>query len=164
MKDNKLKNLRYENSNIDRIDCRIIEILAENARMSVAEIARTVNLSAPSVADRIKRLEETGIISGYTIKVNYEALGFPVAAWLRIRQVPGELQRVMEIIKSLPEVVHCDRITGEDCFIARVHVKTQKELEALIDKLISYSITNTSIIQSSPVEPRLLSLREKEDY
>jgi Lrp/AsnC family leucine-responsive transcriptional regulator len=114
-----------------------------------------VGLSAPSVAERIKRLEEAGVIEGYTATINPGALGLPIAAWLRIRPVPGELHRVAQILRNLPEIVECDRITGEDCFIARAHVRSVGDLETLIDELISYAMTNTSIIQSSPVERRL---------
>lgn len=153
-----MKKLRYENGDIDRIDRRIIEILSENARISLAELARLLDLSAPTISERIKRLEETGVIENFTVTVNYEVLGIPVAAWLRIRPMPGELRRVADIIQSLPEIVQCDRITGGDCFIALAHVETQSELEALIDKLIPYSMTNTSIVQSSPVRRRLLTL------
>ncbi|MGD8327626.1 MAG: Lrp/AsnC family transcriptional regulator [Sphingomonadales bacterium] len=149
--------------NTDYTDLKIIKALAENARISMADLARALKLSPPTVTERVKRLEEAGIITGYSAKVDYEALGYPVAAWIRIRAVPGELKRVAEIIKSRPEIVQCDRITGEDCFIARAYLRRQSELEALLDELIPYAMTNTSIIQSSPVEPRLLTLTKKAD-
>ncbi|WP_292058300.1 Lrp/AsnC family transcriptional regulator, partial [Mesorhizobium sp.] len=103
----------------------------------------------------IRRLEDAGVIEGYAARINPKALGLPLAAWLRIRPIPGQLQKVAEILRDIPEVVECDRITGEDCFIARAHVETVEALERLIDKLIPYSMTNTSIIQSSPVPRRL---------
>jgi Lrp/AsnC family leucine-responsive transcriptional regulator len=103
----------------------------------------------------MKRLEEAGVIEGYTVRINPQALGLPLAAWLRIRPVPGELKRVAEILRSLPAIVECDRITGDDCFIARAHVRSVAELESLIDAIIPYAMTNTSIIQSSPVPRRL---------
>lgn len=150
-----MKRLRYENGEIDAIDAKLLGALVANARISNAEIARLVGLSAPSVSERIKRLEEAGVIEGYTVKINPEALGLPVSAWLRIRPIPGQLHKVAEILRGLPEVVECNRITGEDCFIARAHVKSVKDLERLIDEVIPYAMTNTSIIQSSPVELRL---------
>ena len=146
---------RYENTALDVIDRKILNALTKNARVSNAELARRVNLSPPSVAERIRRLEEAGVIEGYTAKVNPAALGLPISAWLRIRPVPGELERVARILNELPEVAECDRITGEDCFVARVHVQSVGHLETLIDQLISWSMTNTSIIQSSPVKRRL---------
>jgi Lrp/AsnC family leucine-responsive transcriptional regulator len=150
-----MKRLRYENGDLDWIDARILDAMAANARISMAELARAVGLSAPSVAERLRRLEEAGVIEGYTITINPKALGLPINAWLRIRPIPGQLPRVAEILRGLPEVVECDRITGEDCFVARAYVGSVHDLERLIDELIPYAMTNTSIVQSSPVAKRL---------
>ena len=150
-----MKRLRYENGVLDEIDAEILTALIENARITIAELSRRIGLSSPSVSERIRRLEDSGVIGGYTVKVNPDALGLPLSAWLRIRPVPGQLKRVAEILRDLPEVVECDRITGEDCFIARANVRSVEDLEALIDEVIPYAMTNTSIIQSSPVPRRL---------
>lgn len=150
-----MKRLQYQNAEIDATDRKLLNALIANARISNAELARLVKLSGPSVSERIKRLEEAGVIEGYTAKVNAEALGLPVSAWLRIRPIPGQLHKVAEILRGLPEVVECDRVTGEDCFIARAHVKSVKDLERLIDAVIPHAMTNTSIVQSSPVARRL---------
>jgi Lrp/AsnC family leucine-responsive transcriptional regulator len=150
-----MKRLRYENGPLDGTDARILEALIADARVSVAELARAVGLSPPSVSERIKRLEEAGVIGGYTVKINPAALGLPLAAWLRIRPIPGQLSKVAEILRALPEIVECDRITGDDCFLARAHVRSVDDLEKLIDRVMPYAMTNTSIIQSSPVERRL---------
>ncbi|HWO31740.1 MAG TPA: Lrp/AsnC family transcriptional regulator, partial [Candidatus Acidoferrum sp.] len=154
-KANHVKRLRYENGALDATDARILDALVNDARVSIADLARSVGLSPPSVSERIKRLEEVGVIEGYTLTINPKALGLPIAAWLRIRPIPGQLQMVVEILRGLPEIVECDRITGEDCFIARAHVQSVEELEKLIDRVIPYAMTNTSIIQSSPVKRRL---------
>jgi Lrp/AsnC family leucine-responsive transcriptional regulator len=114
-----VKRLRYENGALDATDARILDALVNDARVSIADLARSVGLSPPSVSERIKRLEEVGVIEGYTLTINPKALGLPIAAWLRIRPIPGQLQMVAEILRGLPEIVECDRITGEDCFIAR---------------------------------------------
>ncbi len=150
-----MKRLRYENGELDATDARILEALIEDARISIAKLARSVRLSPPSVSERIKRLEEAGVIEGYTLKINPKALGLPLAAWLRIRPIPGQLHKVAEVLRELPEIVECDRITGEDCFIARAHIRSVDDLEKLIDQVIPYAMTNTSIVQSSPVERRL---------
>lgn len=150
-----MKRLRYENGPLDQVDVRILGELAANARISVAELARIVGMSAPSVSERIKRLEEAGVISGYTVAVSPDALGLPVSAWIRIRPMPGQLEKVAGVVRGLPEIVECDRITGEDCFLARAHVRSVRSLERLIDRIIPYAMTNTSIIQSSPVPARL---------
>jgi Lrp/AsnC family transcriptional regulator, leucine-responsive regulatory protein len=150
-----MKRLLFENGSIDDIDRRLLEALNHDARQSVADLARLVGLSPPSVSERIRRLEEAGVIEGYTIRLEPSALGLPLAAWLRIRPLPGQLQAVADILKTLPQITQCDRITGEDCFLAKAHVRSIAELEKLIDKIIPHAMTNTSIIQSSPVSPRL---------
>ncbi len=149
-----MKRLRYQDGTLDATDLRILGALAEDARISVAELARSVGLSAPSVAERIKRLEEAGVIGGYSAQIDPKALGLPIAAWLRIRPIPGQLPRVADLLRRLPEIVECDRVTGEDCFIARAHLASVDDLEQLIDKIIPFATTNTSIIQSSPVRRR----------
>lgn len=161
MKAKMINKFRYENGAVDAVDRRLLDALVHNSRTSNAELARLVGLSAPSVAERIKRLEEAGVIEGYTATINPKTLGFPIAAWLRVRPIPGELRRVAQILRDLPEIVECDRITGDDCFIARAHVRSVGDLESLIDQLVSYAMTNTSIIQSSPVERRMPGLRAK---
>ena len=150
-----MKRLRYENGPLDEIDVRILSSLLQDARTSTAEIARIVGLSAPSVSERIKRLEEAGIITGYAATIEPSALGLGLCAWIRVRPMPGLFHKVARILDDLPAIVECDRITGEDCFIARAHVASVGELEALIDEVMPYAMTNTSIVQSSPVPRRL---------
>jgi Lrp/AsnC family leucine-responsive transcriptional regulator len=150
-----MKRLRYEDGPVDAVDARILKALAEDARTSVAEIARLVGLSGPSVSERIRRLEESGVIEGYTVNINASGIGMPIAAWLRVRPLPGELRRVAEILRDMPEVVECDRVTGDDCFIAKAHVRSMEHLEKIIDRIIPFAMTNSSIIQSSPVRRRL---------
>ena len=149
------KRLRFENGAFNPIDAKILAALAGDARVSNASLARSVGLSPPSVAERIKRLEENGVIGSYTIAIDPKALGLPIAAWLRVRPVPGQLNKVADILRRLPEIVECDRVTGEDCFIARADLPSVAALEKLIDQLIPFAMTNTSIVQSSPVPRRL---------
>jgi Lrp/AsnC family leucine-responsive transcriptional regulator len=148
-----MKRLRNEEA-LDPIDARILDALAQNARASIASLARTVGLAAPTVAERIKRLEDAGVIEGYALTVNPVALGLGIAAWLRIRPVPGKLDKVADMLREAPEILECDRVTGDDCFVARAHVRSMGELEKLIDRLIPIAMTNTSIVQSSPVKRR----------
>lgn len=150
-----MKHLRSKSATLDAVDVKLLAALITNARISNAELARLVKLSGPSVADRLRRLEEADVIAGYSVRINPAALGLPIAAWLRIRPTPGQLPKVADILRGLPEIVECDRVTGEDCFIARAYVRTVGDLERLIDKIIPFAMTNTSIIQSSPVERRL---------
>jgi Lrp/AsnC family transcriptional regulator, leucine-responsive regulatory protein len=149
-----MKRLRDRNTDLDAVDARILTALAADARISVAELARAVGLSAPSAAERIRRLEEAGVIEGYAATLDPRTIGLKVAAWLRVRPVPGGLSNVAEILRSSPEIVECDRVTGEDCFVARAHVKSIEDLEALIDRIIPFAMTTTSIIQSTLVKRR----------
>jgi Lrp/AsnC family leucine-responsive transcriptional regulator len=150
-----VKRLNYENGKLDDIDARLLTALVANARVATTELARIVGLSPPSVAERVKRLDEAGVITGYAAQIDPIALGLPLALWLRIRPVPGKLAQVAEIIRAIPEITTCDRVTGEDCFVARAYVPSVSVMEKLIDQIIPYAMTNTSVIQSSPVERRL---------
>ena len=127
----------------------------EDARVTMADLARAVGLSPPSVTERVRRLEEAGVIQGYSAVIDPLALGLPLAAYVRIRPMPGQLGKVIEVLRRLEAVVECDRVTGEDCFIAKAYVRSVAELEALTDEIIPYAMTSTSIIQSSPVKRRL---------
>ena len=158
-----MKRLRDRNIDLDAVDARILSALAADARLSVAELARSVSLSAPSAAERIRRLEEAGVIEGYAASLDPRALGLTIAAWLRVRPIPGELKTVAEILRSAPEIVECDRVTGEDCFVARAHVKLIEDLEGLIDRIIPYAMTTTSIIQSTLVKRRPPPIASNED-
>jgi Lrp/AsnC family transcriptional regulator, leucine-responsive regulatory protein len=95
------------------------------------------------------------VITGFTVKLDPRALGLGIAAYIRVRPMMGELPRVAKLIEDSPEVVECDRITGDDCFIAKLFVGRVEDLERVIDRLIPCAQTNTSIVQSSPVERRL---------
>jgi Lrp/AsnC family transcriptional regulator, leucine-responsive regulatory protein len=154
-----MKRLRFENGSLDAVDMKLLDALAADARISIAELGRQVGLSSPSVSERMRRLEEADVIEEYTVRINPKTIGLPVAAWLRIRPIPGKLQKVVEILQGLPEIVECDRVTGEDCFIARAHLRSVEHLEQLIDRIIPHAMTNTAIIQSSPVKCRLPPLR-----
>ena len=150
-----MKRLIIDKYTLDKIDTALLTALAGDARRSVADLARQVGLSAPSVSERLKRLEESGVIKRYTIDVDPIAFGRPLSVWLRVSPNPGKLKKVVEVLRSLAPVVQCDRVTGDDCFFARAHLRDVDELERLIDKLIMYATTNTAVIQSPPVERRL---------
>jgi Lrp/AsnC family leucine-responsive transcriptional regulator len=150
-----MKRLRFKNGPVDEVDVALIRALSEDARTTMAELARSVGLSAPSVAERVRRLEEAGVIRGYGARIDPAALGLPLAVYVRVRPMPGQLRKTVEVLSAIDAVVECDRVTGEDCFIAKVHVRSVEELEAVIDRMIPYAMTNTSIIQSKPVSRRL---------
>lgn len=152
---NSMKRLRFENGLLDAIDARILQVLASDGRCTMAELAREVGLSPPSVTERVRRLEEAEVIRGYRAVVNPAALGLHLAAYIRIRPMPGQLRKVVEVLNKIDAIVQCDRVTGEDCFVAKAHVRSMEELETVIDRIILYAVTNTSILQSSPVKERL---------
>jgi len=147
-------NRRMPKASLDAADHQILIALNDNARISMADLGRLLAMSPQSAADRLRRLEDLGVISGFTVKLDREALGLALGAYIRIRPAMGELPRVSALLADIPEIVECDRITGDDCFIAKVFVARIEDLERVIDRLIPYAQTNTSIIQSSPVRLR----------
>ncbi|MEX0694318.1 MAG: Lrp/AsnC family transcriptional regulator [Rhodospirillales bacterium] len=154
-----MKYIRYKNGDIDDVDAQLLAALSTNGRISNAGLGRLVKLSAPTVAERLRRLEETGVIEGYTATINPAALGYAISAWVRIKPIPGQLQKVIEIVQSLPEIESCDRVTGEDCFVVLLHAISIRDMERIIDRILPFATTNTSIIQSSPLKRRLLPLK-----
>ena len=153
-----MKRVRYVDGAVDALDIEILKLLAADARTPIRDLARKIGLSAPSTAERVRRLEEASVIEGYTVRVNPAAVGLPLGAYLRIRPMPGELARVADLLASLPAVIQCDRVTGDDCFIAQALVPTVADLEVLIDGLLPYATTNTSIIVSTTVAQRVPNL------
>ncbi|MEH3411378.1 Lrp/AsnC family transcriptional regulator [Phytobacter diazotrophicus] len=140
---------------IDEIDRQILACLEEDARMSLKVLSGRVGLSSPSTAERLKRLEEKGVIEGYAARVNLAALGYTLQALVRVRPLPGLLQKVDKYIQAMPECIESDKVTGEDCFVIRLVVRSIEQLDTLLDGLAEYAQCNTSIVKSSPVKRRL---------
>jgi Lrp/AsnC family leucine-responsive transcriptional regulator len=139
---------------VDELNLRILAELRCDSRLTMAELGRRVGLSSPAVTERVRRLEESGVIRGYGIELDPAALGLPLAAYVRVRPNPGQLIRIIDLARQIPEVVECHRITGEDCFILKVHLPAMDQLDRLLDRFLVYGNTTTSIIQSSPVPLR----------
>jgi Lrp/AsnC family leucine-responsive transcriptional regulator len=140
---------------IDDIDRAILAALAEDARQSLKVLSARVGLTSPSTAERVKRLEERGVIEGYGARVNLAALDYRIQALVRVRPLPGMLQKVDKLIQALPECIENDKVTGEDCFVMRLVVHSIEQLDALLDAISEYAQCNTSIVKSSPVKRRL---------
>ena len=138
----------------DDTNRRILEELQQDARISLAELGRRVGLSPPSVADRVSRLERDGVITGYHARVDPRALGYALGVVIRVRPAPREIAKVAALARETPEVVECHRITGEDCFFMKAHVRDVVHLEEVIDRFVVFGQTTTSIVQSSPVPGR----------
>ncbi len=123
--------------------------------MTVRDLAAQIGLSSPSITERIHKLKDAGAIRGYTIAVDPKAFGLGIAAHVRMRAMPGEVKRLEQMLIDTPEVVEADRVTGEDCFLAKVVVSDVRELETVIDRFLPFSSTDTAIVQSSTVAKRL---------
>jgi Lrp/AsnC family leucine-responsive transcriptional regulator len=143
---------------LDDRNQKLLAALLRNPRASVTELARRVGLSAPATRERMLRLEEAGVIKGWHVELDPKALGFPIAILIRVRPMPGQLPKIAKLAQSLAQVTECHRITGEDCFLMRAHLRALDELDGLLDKFLAYGQTTTSIVQSSPVAPRSLPL------
>lgn len=143
---------------LDAVNLRLLRELQAAPRLTMAALARRVGMSAPAVTERVQRLEEAGVITGYRLLLDPAALGRPLAAFVRIRPGPGKLGLVAELARQVPEVVECHRITGDDCFLLKVHVAEVGELEEVLDRFVVLGQTNTAIVQSSPVPGRPLPL------
>jgi Lrp/AsnC family transcriptional regulator, leucine-responsive regulatory protein len=140
---------------LDAVNIRLLDELRQEPRLTMSELGRRVGMSAPAVTERVRRMEEANIILGYRLEINPVPLGLPIAAFIRIRPNPGQLPKVAQVAQEIPEVVECHRITGEDCFILKVHIPAMDQLDRILDTLLIYGTTTTSIIQSSPVPPRV---------
>ena len=145
----------------DEIDRIIIAALMEDSRLSLKALARASGLSSPSVAERLRRLEERGVLTGYTVTVDPKAFGYLLQAIVRIRPLPGQLHLVERQIQAIPEFTECDKVTGEDCFIARLNVRSMDQLDTILDKLANQAETNTAIVKTTPVKRRLPPLTER---
>ncbi|KGM31266.1 Lrp/AsnC family transcriptional regulator [Inquilinus limosus] len=132
----------------------LIRLLQAEPRLGVAELARRIGMSAPAVRERLLRLEEAGVIRGWRLELEPKALGYPLTVFVRIRPMPGQVPKIAELARAMPQVAECHRITGEDCFILKVHVEAIETLDRLLDRFLAHGQTTTSIVQSSPVPPR----------
>jgi Lrp/AsnC family leucine-responsive transcriptional regulator len=145
---------RLSDQQLDATNLQLIDALQQDARVSLAELGRRVGLTAPAVGERLARLEEIGVIRGYHADVDPRALGYALSVVLRIRPAPRQIAAVADLARATPEVTECVRVTGEDCFVMRLHVRDVEHLEELIDAFVLYGQTTTSIVQSAPVASR----------
>lgn len=150
-----MDHLAEPKSLLDAVNQRLLEVLGEDSRLSVAELARRVQMSAPAVRERIARLEEAGVIRGYRLDIDPAALGLPVTAWVRLRPGPGQLAKITQLAERTPEVSECHRVSGEDCFLLKVHVASIEALEPVLDRFLVHGQTTSSFVVSTPVPPRL---------
>ena len=149
------KNLQTEKSTLDDIDARILVALDADARLSMSELARLVGMSAPSVSERVRRMEASGVIRGFTLDVDARAIGYQIRAMVRIRPLPGKLHLVERLIQERPEFIECDKITGDDPFLARLVVQSIEEMDDVLEALSEHAVTSTAVIKGTSVKRRL---------
>ncbi len=139
---------------LDAIDRKIISELTTDGRVSFAELGRRVSLSSPAVTERVQRLERAGVITGYRAEIDPRTLGYQLTAIVRVKPAPGQLRRIPELAAEIPEIGECHRITGEDCFYLKVHLRSIDELGDLLDRFLVHGETTTSIVNASPIPRR----------
>lgn len=143
---------------MDQIDRRLLYELQNDARLTRSELGKRVGLSSSAVGDRLRRLEDFGVIVGYRAEIDAKALGFEMAAVLRVRPGLGQLKKIAEVAADTPEVIECHRVTGEDCYVMNIVFRSIDELEVLIDRFTALGQTTTSIVNATPVPRRGLPI------
>ncbi len=146
---------------IDEIDWKILKELQENARTSFAELGRRVGLTTPAVIERIRKLEDAEIITGYRVEIDTAKVGLPITAFIRMSISGVEYSKIITVAEKSKEVLECHRGTGGDSFILKVAVADVEHLQNLIDRLVPFGITTTSIVLSSPVKRRVIESNKK---
>ena len=150
--------LRSSDLLLDARNVELLRLLCGDPRVAISELARKVGMSAPATRERIRRLFVARVIKGYRLDLDARALGFPVAAFVRIRPMPGKLPKISELAQRMPQVTECHRVTGEDCFILKIHFESLDALDRILDQFLAFGQTTTSLVQSTPVPPRGLPL------
>lgn len=147
---------------LDDVGWRILRELQEDARLSFAELGRRVGLSLPAVAERVRRMEDAGIITGYHAEVNLQMVGLPIMAFIHIKASGEKYPSITALARDLPQVLECHHLTGTDSFLMKVAAVSISHLEALITRLSTYGETTTSVVLSSPTTKQVIE-REASD-
>lgn len=137
---------------LDSINKAILKLLQEDAKQSNTAIARVVGISSPAVSERIKKLEDTGVIQGYKTLVSSEHLGYNLKAIITLKAFMGKLKPFLKKVRSYDEVINCYRVTGDENIVMEIILRDQRHLEALIDELIAYGETKTQIVLSQVID------------
>jgi Lrp/AsnC family leucine-responsive transcriptional regulator len=142
----------------DDIDRRILNELQLDARISYAELGRRVGLTTPAVIERVRKLEDSGIVTGYRVEIDPSKVGLPITAFIRMSIGGVDYSHIIEVAEKSNEVLECHRGTGGDSFIMKVVVSSVEHLQEVIDRLTPYGITTTTIVLSSPVKGRVIRI------
>jgi Lrp/AsnC family transcriptional regulator, leucine-responsive regulatory protein len=151
--------MAFDTTALDKIGWHILEELQQSGRISFAELGRRVGLTLPAVAERVRKMEDAGIITGFRAEVDPARIGLPIAAFIRISVAGDVYARVAQAVLSMPEVLECHRGTGADSFTLKVAVESVQHLERVIDKLTPFGTTSTSIVLSTLVKNRNFTRR-----
>jgi Lrp/AsnC family leucine-responsive transcriptional regulator len=162
LKENGRNGFQNGNGLLDDRNLELLRLLQAEPRAGVSELARRIGMSAPAVRERLTRLEEAGVILGYRVELSPRALGWPITAFIRVRPMPGQLPKIAELAEAIPQVAECHRVTGEDCFIMKVHLDALESMDKILDRFLAYGQTTTSIVQSSPVPLRSPPLPDRQ--
>jgi Lrp/AsnC family transcriptional regulator, leucine-responsive regulatory protein len=139
---------------LDAVDRQIIGELTADGRISFAELGRRTHLSPPAVIERVRRLEQAGVITGYRAEIDPRALGYQLTAIVRVKPAVRQLSKVAELAVQIPQIEECLRITGEDCFYMKLHLGSIEELPSMLDQFLLHGETTTSIVNATPVPRR----------
>ncbi len=139
---------------MDTLDLKILASLDADTRRPYAELARELDVSQPTIADRVRRLESRGVVRGTMLCVDYARLGFTVSAFVRLRTTPSHRQGLVEVAREISQVIEMHQVTGEDCMIARVVARSVDELGGILERLSAFAQPNTSVVLSTPIPLR----------
>jgi Lrp/AsnC family leucine-responsive transcriptional regulator len=139
---------------MDTLDLKILASLDADARRPYADLARELDVSQPTIADRVRRLESRGVLRGTMLCVDYARLGFAVNAFVRLRSAPAQKSGLLEAARDIPQVIEMHAVTGEDCMIARVVARSVEELGGILERLSAFGQTSTSVVLGTPIALR----------
>ena len=143
---------------LDATDWAILSELQTDARLSFAELGRRIGMSSPAVQERVRKMEDYGIIEGYRAVINLPKAGLPITAFIRVGNLPGvDESRIRKLVTSMTEVLECHHITGQDCFLVKIAATSIPHLEQLIGRFSEFTHTVTAIVLSSPVQNRIIT-------
>lgn len=144
---------------LDDINRDLIDLLQDDARLSYRELGQQIGLSPPAIAERVRKLEEAGVITGYRAVVDYEALGFPLLCIIRI-DAPGSDLELDDVLEATPEVIEANRVTGSDSHVIRARLRSTQHLEDMLREIWEHGSSETNIVTSSPVDRRPMRVTE----
>jgi Lrp/AsnC family transcriptional regulator, leucine-responsive regulatory protein len=142
---------------LDKTDWRLLAELQRDGRAAYAELARAVAMSASAVAERVRRLEEAGVIAGYRATVDPDRVGLTVMAFVRLRYPTGNYRPFHALLDSTPEIVEAHHVTGEDCFVLKVLARSMRHLEEVTGRISGLGSVTTSVVYSSPLSGRAIA-------